>query len=406
MTIASTIKISIKNILKNKMRSFLTALGIIIGVGSVIVMVGIGTGTSVRIENEMRSMGTNLIMIFAGGQRSGGGVSQGAASSNRLSLADMQKISKEGSWIQAVSPQVNTQAQIIYASYNWRTQVSGVSEEYQIVRNYTMQSGSFFTEADVKGSRTVAVLGQTVADELFPYTDPLNKQIRVNNVPFKVAGVLASKGSSGFGQDQDDLILVPYTTAMNKLTGSQSLRSILVSTTTEDMIEAQQTEITSILRSQHRLKESDADDFTIGTQTEITERASSIGDTMALLLGSIAAVSLLVGGIGIMNIMLVSVKERTKEIGLRMAVGAKGRNIMLQFLIEAFVLSMLGGLLGTIVSFMLAAVLNGFNIITVVIEWGIVALAFVFSGSVGIFFGLYPAKKASELDPIEALRYE
>jgi putative ABC transport system permease protein len=405
MTVSNTIKISILNILKNKTRSFLTALGVIIGVASVIVMVGIGTGSRVRVESQIAAMGTNLIMIFPGGQRTGN-VSQGAASNVNLSLADIDKIRRDGTWVQAISPMVASNAQVIYLGNNWRTSVSGVATDYQLIRDYALTSGDFFSDTDVKGSRAVAVLGPTVVTQLFPYDEPVGKQIRIGNVPFTVVGVLASKGTAGFGQDQDDLVLIPYTTAMNKLTGNTRLRNIMVSTTTADKITQEQEEITTILRDAHKIKQGDADDFTIGTQTEITDRASSVSDTMTLLLGSIAAVSLIVGGIGIMNIMLVSVKERTREIGLRMAVGAKGRNILLQFLIEAFVLSMLGGLAGTLLAFLLSAVLNALTTLSIVIEWGIVALSFIFSGTVGIFFGFYPAKKASELNPIDALRYE
>ncbi|MBN1410766.1 MAG: ABC transporter permease [Spirochaetales bacterium] len=406
MTLGNTIKISLINILKNKTRSLLTALGIIIGVGSVIVMVGIGTGSQEKIKNEIASMGTNLIMVFAGGQRSGHGVSQGAGTSVGLSLKDVERLRREGTWIQAISPFVTSNAQVIYSRNNWRTSIQGVSAEYQAIRNYNLSSGAFFQDTDVAGSRSLAVAGQTIVNELMPYEDPLGKQIRIANIPFTIIGVLESKGSSGFGRDEDDMILIPYTTAMNKLTGTTYLRSIYISTTSAGKIEAQQNQITAILREQHRLKPDDEDDFRVGTQTEITERADSIGSTLTLLLGSIAAVSLLVGGIGIMNIMLVSVKERTREIGIRMAVGAKGSNVLLQFLIEAFVLSMLGGIIGIAVSFLIAFILNTFTELTVVIEWSIVSLAFIFSGSVGIFFGFYPAKKAAELNPIDALRYE
>ncbi len=405
MRLSNTLAISFRNILKNKTRSLLTALGIIIGVGSVIIMVGIGTGSRVRIEQQIASMGTNLIMIQAGGQRSGHGVSQGAGTGVRLSLADVDRLRRDGTLIQALSPNVPTQAQIIAADKNWRTQVNGVSAAYPQIRNYTMAEGAFFTDTDVKVSRSVAVLGPTVAGELFPGQDPLGQKLRINRVPFTVIGVCESKGQGGFG-DQDDYVLVPYTTAMYKLTGTTYLRSIYVSAVSADKVEATQEQITTLLREQHKIRAGMSDDFRIGSQTEITERAGSIADTMTLLLGAIAAVSLLVGGIGIMNIMLVSVKERTREIGIRMAVGARSRDVLLQFLIEAFVLSLLGGLLGLALSFAVALVLNNLTSLSVVIEWNIVALAFAFSGAVGIFFGFYPAKKASELNPIEALRYE
>ncbi len=405
MKLTNTIAISFRNILKNKTRSLLTALGIIIGVGSVIVMVGIGTGSRVRVEEQIAGMGTNLIMVNAGGQRSGGGVSQGAGTGVRLSLSDVDRLRRDGTLIQALSPNVTTAAQIISGSRNWRTQVSGVSTEYPEIRNYAIASGAFFTETDVKVSRSVAVLGPTVAGELFPDKDPLGQQLRVNRVPFTVIGVCESKGQGGFG-DQDDYVLVPYTTAMNKLTGTTYLRSIYISAVSADRIEEAQAEITALLREEHKIRDGMDDDFRIGSQTEITERAGSIADTMTLLLGSIAAVSLIVGGIGIMNIMLVSVKERTREIGIRMAVGARARDVLLQFLIEAFVLSLLGGIIGMLLAFSISLVLNNFTSLAIVIEWNIVLLAFGFSGAVGIFFGFYPAKKASELNPIEALRYE
>jgi putative ABC transport system permease protein len=405
MKISNTIVMSFRNILKNKTRSLLTALGIIIGVGSVIVMVGIGTGSRVSIEKQIAAMGTNLIMVQAGGQRAGGGVSQGAGTGVRLSLDDVERLRKDGTWIQAISPSVNTVAQIIAGGNNWRTQVTGVSGDYPSIRNYTVASGAFFDNTDVQASRSVAVLGPTVAAQLFPNDDPIGKSIRINKVPFTVVSVLETKGQAGFG-DQDDYVLVPYTTAMNKLTGTNYLRSIFISATSADKIEQVQNEVTALLREEHKIREGAPDDFTVGTQTEITDRASSIADTMTLLLGAIAAVSLLVGGIGIMNIMLVSVKERTREIGIRMAVGARSRDVLLQFLIEAFVLSMLGGALGVLLAFLISLVLNSFTSLSIVIEWNIVVLSFGFSGAVGIFFGFYPAKKASELNPIDALRYE
>jgi putative ABC transport system permease protein len=405
MKISNTITMSFRNILKNKTRSLLTALGIIIGVGSVIVMVGIGTGSRVRIETQIASMGTNLIIVQAGGQRTGGGVSQGAGTGVRLSLGDVERIRRDGTWIKAISPYVTADAQLIAGSNNWRTHLNGVSSDYPAIRNYTIVSGAFFTDTDVRTSSSFAVLGPTVATQLFSGDDPVGKSIRVNSVPFTVIGVLESKGQSGFG-DQDDYVLIPYTTAMNKITGTNYFRSIFISTVSADVIEKEQEEITMLLREQHKLKEGAADDFSIGTQTDIAERASSIADTMTLLLGSIAAVSLIVGGIGIMNIMLVSVKERTREIGIRMAVGARARDVLLQFLIEAFVLSTLGGVIGVALAFIISFLLNTFTSLSIVIEWNIVILSFVFSGAVGIFFGFYPARKASQLNPIESLRYE
>ncbi|MBN2353371.1 MAG: ABC transporter permease [Spirochaetales bacterium] len=406
MRISNTILISFKNIMKNKTRSLLTALGIIIGVGSVIVMVGLGTGSQVKITEQIASMGTNLIIVQTGGQRTGGGVSQGAGTAVRLSIDDMKRLQKDGTWIQAISPNVPLQAQTIAGGNNYRTQVSGVSAEYPSIRNYTVAEGSFFTDTDVKTARSLAVLGPTVAAQLFDSAaNALGREMRINNVPFTVVGVCESKGQAGFG-DADDYVLVPYTTAMYKLTGTNYFRSLFISVTSADKIARQQDEITNLLRQQHRIKPGMNDDFRVGSQTDILDRANSITETMTLLLGSIAAVSLLVGGIGIMNIMLVSVKERTREIGVRMAVGARPRDVLLQFLIEAFVLSMLGGTIGVILAFIISLALNSLTSLTVVIQANIVVLSFLFSGGVGIFFGFYPARKASQLNPIDALRYE
>jgi putative ABC transport system permease protein len=406
MKISNTVIMSLRNILKNKTRSLLTALGIIIGVGSVIVMVGVGTGSQVRVEQSIASMGTNLITVTPANQRTGGGVSLGAGTNTRLSLDDVARLKKDATYLQAVSPNVVAGAQVIAGSNNWRTQVYGVAPEFTLIRNYNVDQGAFFTNADVVSSRSVAVLGPTVVDALFPNGgDPLGRQIRINMVPFTVIGVLESKGTGGFG-NQDDDVFVPYTTAMNKLTGSTVVRSISASAVSADLLPQAQDQITTLLRQQHKIEPGMTDDFTVGTQTDVLDRFNSIADTMTLLLGAIAAVSLVVGGIGIMNIMLVSVKERTREIGVRMAVGARSRDVLLQFLIEAFVLSMLGGIIGVILAFVIALFLNTFTSISIVIEANIVLLSFVFSGAVGVFFGFYPAKKASELNPIDALRYE
>lgn len=405
MKLSNTLKISFKNILKNKTRSFLTALGIIIGVCSVTIMVGIGEGTKDRIQNEIASLGTNLIIIFPGSSQVGG-VRQGAGTIPRLSLNDVEYLKNEGTYIDAISPIVSAFEQVIGGGNNWRTSISGVSPDYQRIRDYTFTSGEFFKDQDVKTSKSVAVIGQTVAAQLFPDNDPVGMSIRIGKTPFKIIGLLESKGKSSFGEDQDDIILVPYTTLLNKVSGNRFLRSIYVSTISSDFISKEQDEIRTILREHHKLRDSEADDFTIGTQTEIADRASSIAGLMTLLLGSIAAVSLLVGGIGIMNIMLVSVTERTREIGIRLAVGARSKDILLQFLIESFVLSITGGFIGIVLSFIASFLMNEFTTIVLVINFKIVAVAVIFSGIVGLFFGLYPAKKAADLNPIDALRYE
>jgi len=399
------IKASLRSILKNRMRSLLTSLGIIIGVSAVIVMVAIGEGSQARIEQQIASLGTNLIVVFPGVSRAGG-VSRGAGSFNRFTLDDVKKLEQETTLLNGVSAVVRAGGQIIGGGNNWSTQVYGVSEDYLAIRNWTLERGENFTERDLRARKKVAILGKTVANELFPDQDPVGEKIRINKVPFKVIGVLKEKGQSAFGTDQDDLVLAPATTVLYRLKGGRFINYINASAVSLERMDEANEEIRRVLREAHRLEEGDDDTFTIRNQSEITEAASETSRVMTLLLGSIAAVSLLVGGIGIMNIMLVSVTERTREIGIRMSVGARSSDVLAQFLSEAVVLSLSGGILGIVFALSISLFLNRFTELYTLVRPGIVLLSFLFSGAVGVFFGFYPARKAAALNPIDALRYE
>jgi putative ABC transport system permease protein len=387
------------------MRSLLTSLGIVIGVCSVIVMVAIGQGSQRRIINEISSLGTNLLMIRPGISRTGS-VSQGAGSYNRLTLDDAERIAGEAQYIMALSPMVNMFAQVIAGGNNWNTSINGVSADYLKIKNWELEKGEFFDAKDVRAKKKVAVLGKTVADELFPNQNPVGNNVRIANTPFTVIGVLKKKGQSAGGQDADDVVVAPATTILYRLKGGIYVNMILVSAVSSECIEKAQEEIGRVLRQAHRIQSADEDDFSIGSQTEIMERVTSTAKTLTLLLGAIAAVSLLVGGIGIMNIMMVSVTERTREIGIRLSVGARGRDILTQFLVEAVVLSLNGGIIGVLLAFGLAFILSTFAKMSVVIYPLTVLMAFGFAAAVGIFFGFYPARKAANLNPIDALRYE
>ena len=398
-------KVAFRSIIRNRMRSLLTSLGIVIGVCSVIVMVAIGQGSQQRITNEIASLGTNLLMVRPGTSQFGG-ISRGAGSENRLTLDDVDKISTEAYYVDAVSPMVNAAAQVIGGGNNWNTSVNGVSVDYLKIKDWELEAGVFFEEKDIRAKKKVAVLGETVADELFPGQDPVGEKIRIQNTPFTVVGVLAEKGQSSFGRDADDVILAPSTTVLHRLKGGQYIDMIYVSAVSTELMDAAEEEVAQLLRESHRIKPGEEDDFRIRNQTEIIEMASSTFETLTLLLGAIAAVSLLVGGIGIMNIMLVSVTERTREIGIRLSVGAHSSDILIQFLIEAIVLSLSGGLIGILLAFGITFFLTTFAGMSTLVNPMTILIAFVFAAAVGIFFGFYPARKAANLNPIDALRYE
>jgi len=422
MRIWATIKIALRALRRNKLRTALTMLGIVIGVGAVIAMVGIGNGAKAQVEARIAALGQNVIQIFSGSINRGG-VFTGFGGAGTLTVADALAIQSEVPGVAAVSPEVRSGAQLTAGENNWSSQIMGESTDYLIIRQWDIADGTMFTEADVRSAAKVCVLGQTTADRLFPNEDTAGKTIRAKNVPLKVLGVLKRKGASMFGQDQDDTVVVPYTTAMKRFAGVTTLRSITVSASSTDEMLNAQNGITELLRQRHRIQPGRDDDFIIRNQQEISEAASATTETMTALLAGVAVISLIVGGIGIMNIMLVSVTERTREIGIRMAVGARGRDILSQFLIEAVTLSSIGGAIGIALGVSAPKIVKLLAIVcyktgipsdfissaagwpTLVSAQSIV-VAFAFSAAVGIFFGFYPARKASQLDPIDALRYE
>jgi len=407
MDLIMIIRVAFRALIRNKMRAALTMLGVIIGVSAVIAMVSIGQGAQASVQAQIANIGTNLLFVSAGAQNVGGVRSgTGDSGTNTLTVEDLEAIKREVPSVSMVTPAVNARSQLVSGNANWNTSVQGVSDQYPDIRKWTIQSGSFFTDADVKTAARVIVIGQTVADSLFPGTDPVGETLRVMNLPFRVLGVMARKGQDQQGRDQDDITFAPYTTVQNKVLGSPRVQIAYVSAVSQDATYTAQSQITDLLRQRHKLAPNDPNDFTVRNMTDIADAANETSNTMTILLACIAGVSLLVGGIGIMNIMLVSVTERTREIGIRMAIGARSSAVRSQFLIESIVLSLTGGIfgivLGVIVSLAIPKLLGW---PTLVSTMAIVGSA-IFSVAVGVFFGYYPARKAAALDPIEALRYE
>lgn len=404
----STVKMAIISLKINKMRSILTSLGIIIGVSAVIIMLAVGSGASKKIAKDMESMGSNLLMIRSASATSGG-VRMGFGTKPSLTLKDADAIYKNCRGIMAVAPYSSATSQLTYGNQNWSTTVGGTTAEYLFIRNYEIESGRNFVEEDVKNNTKVAIIGSTVATELFGDMNPINKTMRVGNVPFKVIGLLKTKGQSGMGMDQDDLVFIPITTAQKKAFGTEypgTVKMINVKAQNSEVLQTAQDDITDLLRTRHNIGKNQEDDFGIRNLAEMQETIKSSARTMSILLGAIASVSLLVGGIGIMNIMLVSVTERTKEIGIRMAIGAKASDIRVQFLIESFLLSVIGGVIGVVIGVLGAKVVELTDAMTISISSGSIILSLGFSGAIGVLFGYYPAYKASLLNPIDALRYE
>lgn len=408
INLPSTVKISLRALRVNKMRSALTMLGIIIGVAAVITMLAVGKGASNKISQQISTIGSNLIIVLPGSFTSGG-IRMGSGAQQSLTSDDAESIKKECPAVLTTAPIHNTSAQIVFGNQNWASAVFGTDENMLDVRDWTLASGRNFQEQEIRSAAKVCLLGQTVVDNLFGNDDPINKTIRIKKVPFTVIGVLSSKGQSMLGQDQDDIVYVPISTAQRNLVGrwfAGTVRSIMVKAVSTDQLGAAENQIKELLRQRHRIGQGQDDDFTVRNLTQMMQMAEQASNVMSLLLAAIAGVSLLVGGIGIMNIMLVSVTERTREIGIRMAVGAKSWDIRTQFIIEALILSLIGGLIGVLLGIISAELLSLFAGWTILISTFSILMSFCFSGLVGIFFGFYPAYKASLMNPIDALRHE
>ncbi len=402
--VGNILNVGLKAIARNKMRSSLTMLGIIIGVACVITIVAVTSGASQSIQSSISALGTNFIMLFPGAvTQSGARIFTGQST---ITVEDADAIKSECPAVAYVTPSLRTGAQIVAGEFNWGTSIQGVGVDWPFIRAWNVDQGSFFTSADVKAATKVCVLGKTVADNLFPRGGAVEQTIRIKNVPFKVVGVLEAKGGSAIGQDQDDTVIAPYTTVMKRIMGTTKIGQIFIGAISESQVEEAEKEVQALLRQRHRLGPGQDDDFMMRSQEEIASMAQEQSKTLSILLAVVAAVSLFVGGIGIMNIMLVSVTERTREIGIRMAIGAKGRHVLLQFLLEAIVLSVVGGTIGVLAGVAATRVISWRLGWAVLISPASVGIAFGVSALVGIFFGFYPARKASRLDPIDALRYE
>ncbi len=403
MNYSNTFKIALTAIRRNKFRAFLTMLGIIIGVASVIAMLAMGEGSKNLIQGEMEGLGTNLVMIMPGAEQNGPVRSSG---SSRLEMSDLEAIQKS-SYVAAISPQVTSSAQIVYGNNNWSSSIYGVNNDYLSIRNYEIGSGRTFTDREIRSLDKVCIIGQTVVEEIFgDDVEPLGKTIRIGTTPFKVIGVLEDKGGSAMGQDQNDMVIAPYTTVQRRLLAIDYIQGIYLSVYNENESEAAIADFEEILRKEHKIKAGEDDDFSVMSQSEMISTMTTVIDALKYLLGAIAGISLLVGGIGIMNIMFVSVTERTREIGLRMSVGGRGYDILMQFLIEAAVLSVLGGIIGILIGYSLATVAGNILGVEAVVQLYSVVLSFSVCVGIGLFFGWYPARKAANLNPIEAIRYE
>ncbi len=406
MNYINTLKISLTALLRNKFRAFLTMLGIIIGVASVIAMLAIGQGSKKSIQDEMAQMGTNLIFAMPGSEQRGG-VRMGNSDAQSMKLSDVDAIRRECAAISMVSPQVRSSGQIIYRNNNWPSTIYGVNEDFLDIRKYTLSKGRIFSKHDIQTYAKVCVIGQTIIENLFEdNSNPIGQTIRFNNIPFKIIGILEEKGENGMGQDQDDLILAPYTTVQKRILSITHIQGIFASAASEEQNDLAIEQLTETLRKAHKIKDGEEDDFRVMSQSEMVQTFTSISDMLTILLGAIAGISLLVGGIGIMNIMYVSVTERTKEIGLRLSVGGREFDILMQFLIESILLSISGGTIGILLGVLITKLVSTIMNWPVLIMTSSIVLSFLVCSAIGIFFGWYPARKAAKLNPIDALRYE